>query len=163
MSTVLVQPAYHVELIDGREVQKPLPKKYHFLIESYLIRVLANSLPKHYRVGPELNVLCGLDRLVPDDVVVGRDARYENGDLADPAILCVEIISPGQTLAELFNKADRFLKAGTPLCWIIWPERRKAWMYSADDLEEAKAQLGAVLPDGGVLTVELAAMWSELD
>jgi Uma2 family endonuclease len=163
MSTVLVQSTYHLELIDGREIQKPLPKKYHFLIESYLIRVLANDLPKRYRVGPELNVLCGPDRLVPDVVVVGRDAHYENGDLADPAILCVEIMSPGQTLAELFDKAGRLLKAGTPLCWIIWPERRKVWMYSADDLEEAKTQLRAALPDGSMLVVELAAMWSELD
>ena len=163
MSTVLVQPAYHLELIDGREVQKPLPKRYHFLIESYLIHTIANSLPSRYRVGPELNVLCGPDRLVPDVVVVERSARYQNDDLADPAILCVEIISPGQTLAELFDKANRFIKAGTPLCWIIWPERRKAWMYSDDDLEEAKTQLRAALPDGGVLAIDLAAMWQELD
>ena len=81
MSTVLVQPAYHLELIDGREVQKPLPKRYHFLIESYLIHTIANSLPSRYRVGPELNVLCGPDRLVPDVVVVERSARYQNDDL----------------------------------------------------------------------------------
>ena len=42
-------------------------------------------------------------------------------------------------------------------------ERRKAWMYSADDLEAAKTHLRATLPEGGVLEVELAAMWSELD
>ena len=163
MSTVLVQPTYHVELINGREIQKPLPKKKHFLIRSYLVWRLRNDLPTRYRVGSELNVLCGPDRLVPDVVVVERSARYQDDDLADPAILCVEIISPGQTLAELFDKADRLLKAGTPLCWIIWPERRKAWMYSADDLEETKTHLRATLPEGGLLEVELAAMWSELD
>jgi Uma2 family endonuclease len=163
MSTVLVQPAYHVELIDGREVQKPLPKKYHFLIESYLIRTLAISLSKNYQVGPELNVLCGPDRLVPDVVVVERSARYEEGDLADPAVLCVEILSPGQTVADMFDKAGRILKAGTPLCWIIWPERRKAWMYATDNLEEAKTHLQAALPDGGLIEVELAEMWGELD
>lgn len=163
MGTVLVQPAYHVELIDGRQVRKPLPKKYHFLLESCLIRGLANNLAKRYQVGPELNVLCGPDRLVPAVVVVERSAHYENDDPADPAILCVEILSPGQRVAEMFDKADRLLKAGTSLCWIIWPERRKVWMYSADDLEEARTELRAALPDGGVLAVDIAEMWSELD
>lgn len=163
MSTVLFQPAYHVELIDGCEMQKPLPNKKHFLIQSYLVWRLRNDLPTCYRAGSELDVLCGTDRLVPDVVVVEQSARYQNDDLADPAILCVEIISPGQRLAELFDKADSFLKAGTPLCWIIWPERRKAWMYSVDDLEEAKTHLRATLPEGGNVEVELAAMWSELD
>ncbi len=163
MSTVLVQPTYHVERIDGHEVQKPLPKKKHFLIQSYLVWKLRNDLPTRYRVGSELNVLCGPDRLVPDVIVVERSARYQDDDLADPAILCVEIISPGQTLADPFDKAGHFLKAGTPLCWIIWPERRKAWMYSVTDLEEAGTHLRASLPEGGMLEVELAAMWNELD
>ncbi|MBV8550026.1 MAG: Uma2 family endonuclease [Acidobacteriaceae bacterium] len=163
MSTVLTEPLYHSELIDGHEVQKPLPKKLHFLIEAFIIVTLARLLPKRFRVGPELNVLCGADRLVPDVSVVDRDARYINGDLADPAILCVEIVSPGQTIANLFDKADRLLRAGTPLCWIIWPERRKAWMYTADDLVEAADTLQALLPDGNTIQVSTAEMWAELD
>ncbi len=163
MSTVLVQPTYHVELIDGREVQKPLPKLKHARIQTYLIRKLGNDLSRTYEALSELNVLCGEDRLTPDVTVSRRDARYENENLAEPAVFCVEILSPGQRLAELFDKADRLLKAGTPLCWIVWPERRKAWMYSIDDLQEATTHLKAPLPEGGVLEVELAAMWGELD
>ena len=163
MSTVLVQPTYHVELIDGREVQKPLPRLKHARIQTSLIRKLGNDLGRTYEVLSELNVLCGEDRLTPDVTVSRRDARYENENLADPAVFCVEILSPGQRLAELFDKADRLLKTGTPLCWIIWPERRKAWMYSANDLEEAKTHLRAPLHEDGSVEVELAAMWGELD
>ncbi len=163
MSTVLVQPTYHVELIDGREVQKPLPRLKHARIQTYLIRKLGNDLGRTYEALSELNVLCGEDRLTPDVTVSRRDARYENENLADPAVFCVEILSPGQRLAELFDKADRLLKTGTPLCWIIWPERRKAWMYSANDLEEAKTHLRAPLHEDGSVEVELAAMWGELD
>ena len=163
MSTVLVQPTYHVELIDGREVQKPLPRLKHARIQTYLIRKLGNDLGRTYEALSELNVLCGEDRLTPDVTVSRRDARYENENLADPAVFCVEILSPGQRLAELFDKADRLLKTGTPLCWIIWPERRKAWMYSANDLEEAKTHLRAPLHEDSSVEVELAAMWGELD
>ena len=111
----------------------------------------------------ELNVLCGSDRLVPDVTVALRNARYQDGDLADPAILCAEILSPGQTVSNLFDKADRILKAGTPLCWMIWSERRKAWMYSLKDLVEAIDTLRVVLDDSDRVDIPLAEMWRELD
>jgi hypothetical protein len=38
----------------------------------------------------ELKVLCGPDQLVPDVTVALRSARYQDGDLAVPALLCVE-------------------------------------------------------------------------
>ncbi len=132
MSTVLTGAAYHTELIDGQEVEKPLPKLLHARIQSFLIRVLASMLSKRIEVLSELNVLCGKnheDHLVPDVTVVARNPAYRNGDLFHPAILCVEIFSPGQMLSNLFDKAERLLKAGTPVCWIVWPERRQAWMY----------------------------------
>jgi hypothetical protein len=45
MSTVLTQPQYHVELIDGREVEKPVPKKLHVFVQQYLIVELTRVLP----------------------------------------------------------------------------------------------------------------------
>jgi Uma2 family endonuclease len=163
MSTVLTEPAYHLERIDGREIQKPLPKKLHFLIERYLVIVLSRDLSRRYVAGPELNVLCGEDRLVPDVSVVERNARYENGDLADPPQIAVEILSPGQTVGQLFDKADRLVRAGAPVSWVIWPERRQAWMYSAHEMIEAKESLAASLSDGSRVEVNLAEMWAELD
>ena len=163
MSTVATEPAYHLERIDGREIQKPLPKKLHAFIERYLIIVLSRDLPKRYLAAPELNVLCGDDRLVPDVTVVERNARYDDGDLADPPQLAVEILSPGQTVGQLFDKSDRLLRAGAPVCWVIWPERRQAWMYSADWMIEATETLTAPLSDGSRLEVKLAEMWAELE
>lgn len=163
MSTVATEPVYHLERIDGREIQKPLPKKLHFLIEGFLVAVLRRELSRRYQAGPELNVLCGEDRLVPDVSVVQRNARYEDGDLADPPQLAIEIMSPGQTVGQLFDKADRLVRAGTPVCWVIWPERRQAWMYSADHMTEANETLTASLSDGSQIEVKLAEMWAELD
>ena len=163
MSTVVTEPAYHLERIDGREIQKPLPKNLHAFIQNFLIALLNRDLPKRYRVGPELNVLCGDDRLVPDVTVMERNARYEDGDLADPPQLAVEIMSPGQTVGRLFDKADRLVRAGCPICWVIWPERRQAWMYSADRMLEATETLTASLSDGSRIEVNLAEMWAELD
>lgn len=163
MSTVITEPAYHLERIDGHEIQKPLPKKLHALIERYLILALSRDLPKRYLAAPELNVLCGEDRLVPDVSVVERDARYEDGDLADPPQLAIEIMSPGQTVGQLFDKAERLVRADCPVCWVIWPERRQAWMYSTNRMMEATEILAASLSDDSRIEVNLAEMWAELD
>jgi Uma2 family endonuclease len=166
MSTVLTSPGYHTELIDGQEIEKPLPKKLHARVQSYLIRVLAVLLSREMEVLPELNVLCGKDhqdRIVPDVTIVARSAQYRDGDLFDPAIVCVEILSPGQTLSNLFDKAERLLRGGTPVCWVIWPERRQAWMYRSEELHEATETLSAAVPDGSVLEIRLPEMWAELD
>jgi Uma2 family endonuclease len=162
-SAVITEPIYHTEFIDGREIQKPLPKNLHAFTQTYLIIFFSRTLPHKYRVMSELNVLCGPDRLVPDVTLALRTARYQNGDLADPALLCVEIFSPGQTVGDLFDKADRILKAGAPLCWIIWPERRKAWMYSLKDLTEATDTLSVVLEEADRIDVPVSEMWRELD
>ena len=163
MGTVLTPTAYHTELIDGLEIEKPLPKNLHAFIQTFLIQWFGRELPRQYRVASELNVLCGKDRMVPDVTVVLRNARYLDGDLADPALVAVEILSPGQTIGNLFDKADRIVRAGTPVCWVIWPERRQAWQYTAQELAEAKQQLCASLVGGDAVAVNLSELWEALD
>jgi Uma2 family endonuclease len=162
MGTVLLQAAYHKELIDGREIEKPLPKNLHAFIQTYLAAMFLTRLPRRYRAGTELNVLCGSDRLVPDVTVMERSARYENGDLADPPVLAVEIMSPGQTLSDLIDRCERLHKAGAPQCWIIWPETRQAWTFTPVSLEAAKEKLIASLSESPI-EIDLAEMWAELD
>jgi Uma2 family endonuclease len=104
MSTILIDPVYHFERIDGREVQKTFPKKLHAFVQSDLIRILSVNLHPNMRVLSELTVLCSDNRLIPDVTVVRRNARYIDGDLADPAILAIEILSLGQPLSILMIK-----------------------------------------------------------
>lgn len=164
--SALVEPAYHTELIDGREIQKPLPKNLHAFTQSFLMGYLLRNVPSSYAVLAEMNVLCGDDRLVPDLLVVKRGAQYRDGDLADPPALIIEILSPGQTVADLLGKADRFMKAGTPLTWVIWPEKRKAWTYTQGDLSESVNLLAEFRNDEGLAAnVNLAGseLWACLE
>jgi Uma2 family endonuclease len=179
MSTaaLLTEPLYHyhLELIDGHEIEKPLPRKLHILIQRYLMLLLTNQLPAHYMAMPELSVLTGgrtasgrREYIVPDLQIVERTAQYEDGDLAVPPIWGVEILSPGQTIGDLFVRAERLLKVGAPMVWVIWPEKRKAWMYSPSELVEATNTLKAPLPgtqgaEPDFIEIQTHAMWAELD
>lgn len=163
MSAVLTKPLYHAELIDGLEVVKPLAKKLHALIQSYLIGLFRLRVPKTYQVLSELNVLCSSDRLVPDVIIAHRDARYVDGDLADPPLFAVEIMSPGQSLSNIVDKAERICAAGTPRCWVIWPERRQSWLLSQEQFAEAADPLRIPLSEGEYIEAGLKEMWAELD
>ena len=169
MSTVLTTPQYHVELIDGREVEKPLPKKLHSRCQTFILNELGRLFGKQYWAASELNVLTGRrtlegrrEYIVPDVTVVAPGMQYEDGDLAEPPLWGVEILSPGQTIDDLFVRAGRLLKLGSPLAWVIWPEKRQAWEYRPDALTEKFDALTGVLPDGTEIRVELAEMWEEM-
>jgi Uma2 family endonuclease len=160
-----VASGYHVELIDGIEIEKPLPKKFHAIIQRFLLLVLTRDLPKLYIAMPELNVKCGADRLVPDVCVIERAAllNSDSDDIEAPR-LAVEILSPGQNLSNVLDKCERLLRHGTGLCWIISPEQRQAWMYRHDHhnsdfaLEAAQEKLA-----GDTIFISLADMWAELE
>ncbi len=168
MSAVSTIPQYHVELINGREIEKPLPKKLHVFIQWYLIVELTRQLSPQYRALPELNILTGgktpdgrREYIVPDVTVVAVGAKYEEGDLAEPPVWGVEILSPGQTIGDLFIRAERLLALGCPLVWVIWPEKRRAWEYRSD-VEEQRVELTGRLPNGEEIRVPLAEMWATL-
>ena len=65
--------------------------------------------------GPDVS-LYKTDRLPLNKVVIGY---------ADvPADLCVEVVSPSNSLNELKDKASEYLEAGVKVVWIADPETR---------------------------------------
>ena len=82
--------------------------------------------------------------------------------MAKPPLWAIEILSPGQSIADLFGRAERLIKLRCPLVWVIWPERRKAWEYRPGDLIEKYDTLLGELPDGTEVRVGLADMWEDM-
>jgi Uma2 family endonuclease len=136
MSTA-TQFRYHTETINGVEIQKPLPKRLHAIIQKRILYLLEEQLAgKGYDVLPELDILCGRDRRCPDLTVYRSDAAFTNAMLTDPPFLAVEIMSPGQTIGNLFDRCRVYLQHGAEWCWVIWPGRRQSWIYTGDTLAE---------------------------
>ena len=169
------EPAYryHIELINGAEVEKPMPKKLHTWIQVYLIGALLRLMPEPFEPLSELDLLTGSQTkdgrrewICPDIQVAAKTAKYEEGMLAEPPVLGVEILSPGQTITELFARGDRLVKAGAQNVWVIWPEKRRAWQVGADRIDESHDTLTLSFPAGTKLdsvSIELSEMWKVLD
>lgn len=58
--------------------------------------------------------------------------------LIDPPFLCVEILSPSDTFAEMQERVDDYLAFGVGFVWVINPKNRKAFVYTAEGMHEAK-------------------------
>jgi Uma2 family endonuclease len=156
---------YHLEVIDGVPQEKPTPKQFHALIQAYLFLKLVPLFPKGH-VLLNMDVLVGgSDFLVPDLLITGSEAKYKFGMLFSPAHLAVEIMSPGQTIGELFRKCERLHQAGHELCWVIWPKKRKAWTYRPEDLVEEHERLTVPLygDTGESAMIPMDEMFAELD
>lgn len=93
--------------------------------------------------------------LVPDVAFVAADRLPPRGSPAYTKALplapdlVAEVVSPSQFRPEMKEKAERYVKAGVRLVWIVWPKRQEIDVWRPDDA--GVAQLVATLKRGDAL------------
>jgi Uma2 family endonuclease len=161
------------ELVDGTLVEKPVGNEESFL-GSWLNMVINQFVTAHnlgYCTGEQ-----GFYEL-PGGTVRGPDVAFTSWDrlpgrrrtkqaipLRTPNFV-VEVLSPGNTRAEMDRKREEYFHGGVQLLWEIDPRKRTARVYTAldrfTDLTAADTLTGdPVLPG---FTLPLAALCAELD
>lgn len=147
------------ELIDGVLVEKTVGC-YESLLAAEIIHLLKTFLETH-----DLGIVlgeAGTLRILPTQVRV-PDVSFINWDNFPnrqlppepvPALtpdLAVEVLSPGNTEAEMQHKLHDYFTAGVRLVWYIDPRTRTAKAYTAEDQcvelgEQESLSGGEVLP-----------------
>jgi len=106
----------------------------------------------------ELSIRIGNDVLIPDVCALREKEKELYRDiLAEPPLLCVEVVSPSQRPAEMLAKCERYHEFGVPYCWVIDPVSQRAWEYHAGT--KPAEQASAII--AGDLTVSLAQLFSQ--
>ena len=161
------------ELVDGVLVEKAMGFQ-----ESLLAVALANLLRNYIKprklgvvVGPDgmMEILAGLVRM-PDVAFVSAN-RFPDGRVPTKPVpqlvpdLAVEILSLGNTVAEMNRKRREYFRAGVRLVWLIDPVTRTLSAYTSPDefrlFSQTESVSGApVIPD---FVLPLKALFSELD
>lgn len=161
------------ELIDGVMLEKIMSTResrlasaviaalYNFVSPRKLGAVLAPD--GMLRLAPRLV-------LIPDVSFVSR-ANYPGGKFPKDAIaalapdLAVEILSRGNTKAEMARKRRQYFDAGTKLVWEIDPEARSVSVFTSPDqftsLDERQTLDGRPVLDGFCLS--LTQLFAELE
>jgi Uma2 family endonuclease len=147
------------DYVDGQVQERNLGELDHSDLKRQLILLLANA--KGIRVNPELRVQVSANRFrVPDLCVISADAPREQV-MRFPPLLCIEILTPEDTLSRMVERVHDFLNMGVRQVWIFDPRLRSAMVCEGMAMvEHTSGQL--VLP-GTEVTVELAEVFRVLD
>ena len=141
------------EYVEGRVRPKSLPTKLHSLLE-FMITVSLRQ--QGVEALAELTVrLSATKYLIPD--VVAAESLGEPYP-TEPAMLCVEILSPEDRLGAMFAKCEDYHAWGVPYCWVIDPVKQTGWQYDAQG-EPVKVEPGGTL-HAGKLAVNLGELFT---
>lgn len=147
------------ELVDGVLVEKPMGF-YESVLAGVLLQLLRNFLDRH-----DLGVVSGADgalRLAPGlvrlpDVCFISWEKFPNRQLPSEPIpdlvpdLVVEVLSAGNTKAEIERKLREYFTAGVRLAWVMDPDSRTVRVHTGPTefrllREEEALDGGQVLP-----------------
>ena len=125
------------EYIDGKIIQKPMPKGKHSTIQTELSAVINVALKpqKTARAFSELRCTFGDRSTVPDVTVFTWDRipRDNNGEIADSFQVApnwtIEILSPNQSHSRVIKNILHCLDNGTELGWLIDPQEQSVFVY----------------------------------
>ena len=125
------------EYINGKIIQKPMPKGKHSTIQTELSTAINLTLKsqKIARAFSELRCTFGDRSIIPDITILqwNKIPRDDNGEIADSFYLApdwiIEILSPEQSQTKVVKNILYCLDKGTQIGWLIDPNDKSVFVY----------------------------------
>ena len=149
------------DYVDGEVIERHVGELNHSLLQVILagiFRDLAKTVP--IRVGTELRNHVSVTRYRLPDVCIMLKSQKIEPILNSPPFLCIEILSPEDRMSRILERVKEFLVFGVPYVWVIDPETRTAYSYSANEGRQVQDRLTTANPE---LTISLSEIFAELD
>jgi Uma2 family endonuclease len=161
------------EYIDGKIIQKPMPKARHSRLQGKLISAI-NEVTEQRRIAyafPELRCTFGGRSIVPDVAVIRWEKIEfdENGEPKDDVLISpdwtIEILSPDQSSNRVTGNILHCLKHGCQLGWLIDPDDRSLIVFQPKQQPELRQEKEDLIVLDGMeltLTVEQVFNWLKM-
>ncbi len=141
----LPDDGWRYELVEGRLVRMSPTGGTHGWIAMALLRAVDRFVEEHHlgavfpaETGFHISPEGGPDTVLAPDLAYVRAVRAPVADTEGyPHLapdLVAEVVSPSQGRAEMGAKAQRWLRAGVQLVWIVAPEARSVEVWRAGGL-----------------------------
>jgi len=162
------------EYIDGKIVQKPMPKTRHSRLQGKFINTL-NQVIEERRIAyafPELRCTFGGRSIVPDvAVILWEHIQFdENGEPIDDVLIApdwtIEILSPDQSPNRVTGNILHCLKYGCQLGWLLDPDDRSIIVFQPNKQPELRQGKDDLIVLDGIelsLTVEQIFEWLKMN
>jgi Uma2 family endonuclease len=150
------------DYVDGEVQERNLGEYDHGKLQGILY-LLFSAQRKEWqiRVVPETRVQVKATRFrVPDVCVLAGDAPTEQ-ILCYPPLLCLEVLSPSDTIARMREKIRDYLEMGVRQVWLFDPASRSAMVCEGSTMTEQRE--GSLRLPGTAIEVALAEVFRVLD
>jgi Uma2 family endonuclease len=128
------------EYLEGRIVERNLGELTHGRIQRRLIVYFdLRSKQLGIEVVPEQRVQVTPTRFRVPDVTVVKTSQLIGEIFTAPPHLCIEILSKDDTMLDMQEKIDDYLRFGVPYVWIVNPRLRKGYVATKAGMVEADA------------------------
>jgi Uma2 family endonuclease len=127
------------DYVDGEVVERNLGKHEHARVQ-YALGGYFSAREKLWGIYglTEQRTQVAPRRVRISDICVLLDGQQIDDVLQVPPFLCVEILSPDDTMSSMQERIDDYLNFGVPNVWVIDPRRARCYVFTKGAMVEAK-------------------------
>jgi Uma2 family endonuclease len=120
------------DFVDGEVLERNVGKRRHGYAQA---RVAAWFVHRQATLRlealTELRTRVSSSRIRIPDVVVCEMPLPEEEIFTSPPYLCIEVMSPEDTIAATQDRIDDYLRFGVPNVWVVDPWKHRGWSVTA--------------------------------
>jgi Uma2 family endonuclease len=145
------------EYVDGVIEERNLGELDHSWIQARLVAFFLSRFPETGIAAlPEWRFQVQPTRFRVPDIVVTKGKPSEP-ILTQPPLLCVEVLSPDDTVSKMNLRIQEYLDFGVPVVWLVDPSEKTVWIYRKDGMQSISE--GAIRLDGTLLEIPLSEIF----
>jgi Uma2 family endonuclease len=150
-----------VDYVDGRIEERNLGETDHSKLQGQLYFLLRLHQEDWQLLAlPEQRVQVSPTRFRVPDVCVVREEDADKPIITQAPLLCLEVLSPGQSLTAIRKRAQDFFNMGVPEVWVFDPPTQTAHVCLPDSMTAQKD--GVLRLEGTPVELALAEVFKVL-
>ena len=151
-----------VDYVDGELQERLVGERDHSDLQSFFDTYInMHRAAWGLRATVELRVQVRADRFRIPDVCVLDPAAPREQIVQTPPLLCIEVLSPEDTIARVRMRIRDFLDMGVREVWVVDPASRVVMIYSGNGMIEQTE--GRLVLAGTPLAIPIAEAFRALD
>jgi Uma2 family endonuclease len=130
------------EYADGEVLDRNVGKKSHSKVQKRLMVLFAQREAElGIFVLQEWRMRTGEQRYRIPDFLIVAGPEPDEAVLSTPPLVCVEILSPDDRMSRMQNKIAEYLAFGVRYVWVLDPDSKEAYAYTAAGFEKVATAL----------------------
>jgi Uma2 family endonuclease len=150
------------DYVDGQLQERNLGELDHSDLQSQLLDLLRTPENRQYlHANPELRVQVSSTRFRVPDVCVRSISAPREQVIRNPPLLCIEVLSPSDTVFSMRERIRDFLDMGVQEVWLIDADARTVILCSGNKMVEHNS--GQLAVPGTPVVISIDQVFSVLD